>query len=221
MSLRTVHCADALEWLREFQKAQVVSCVASLPDRSEFPESSLAQWKSWFTETAALVMSSASDEGVSVFFQSDIKVDGEWIDKGYLCQRAAESLGMATLFHKVVARAPLGTATFGRPSYSHLLAFSKSLRLRDLSGSTADILADNGERTWVRGMGLKTCLAVGTFLKRETKTQLVLNPFCGEGSMLAAANHLGFDAIGIEKSAKRARRAQTTSLNDDASAWLL
>ena len=36
---------------------------------------------------------------------------------------------------------------------------------------------------------------------------VLLDPFCGHGSLLAAANAAGLDCIGIELSAKRARKA--------------
>jgi tRNA G10 N-methylase Trm11 len=44
---------------------------------------------------------------------------------------------------------------------------------------------------------------IAKFIAEQTKTKLVINPFCGEGSVLLAANHWGLDAIGIERSPKR------------------
>lgn len=35
----------------------------------------------------------------------------------------------------------------------------------------------------------------------------ILDPFCGEGSVLAAANALGVDALGVDSSLKRCRHA--------------
>jgi len=35
----------------------------------------------------------------------------------------------------------------------------------------------------------------------------ILDPFCGEGSVLAAANALGIDALGVDSSRKRCRHA--------------
>jgi hypothetical protein len=52
-------------------------------------------------------------------------VDGVWIDKAYLVQKAAEQTGHALLWHKLVCRVPPGVATFGKPSYHHMLCFSK------------------------------------------------------------------------------------------------
>ena len=35
----------------------------------------------------------------------------------------------------------------------------------------------------------------------------VLDPFCGQGSVLAVANQMGFDALGVERAVKRSKKA--------------
>lgn len=189
--------------------------MASLPDISEF-SLSLPEWKSWFIEAAKLILSKCPDDGVSVFYQSDIKFAGAWVDKAYLCQKAAEALGHELLWHKVVCRAPAGTITFGRPAYSHVLCFSRNLRLHDLAQSSADVFASGGEKTWQRGMGIDTCLFICRFIADFTSSRTVVNPFCGEGSVLAAANNLGLAAVGIERSSKRAEKARRQQMSGGA-----
>jgi hypothetical protein len=155
---------------------------------------------------------------VTIFYQSDIKVDGTWVDKGYLCQKAAEALGHELLWHKVICRSPAGIATFGRPSYSHMICFSKELRV-EISKSTADVIPDLGDKTWQRGMGLEACLMAAKFIAEQTPSKTLINPFCGEGSMLAAANFIGLDAIGIERSPKRAEKARVLQILKENSSW--
>ncbi len=218
--MRNVYCDDAIDWLRKNSPFSNCSFVASLPDISEFPQFSLLEWKEWFTNTAKLILSSCPDDGVCIFFQSDIKHEGFWIDKGYLCLKAAEATGHETLFHKIVCRAPADITTFGRPAYSHLICFSKNIRLHDLSKSTPDVISDAGDKTWQRGMGLKTALIITKFIAEHTPQHCVMNPFCGEGSVLAAANHHDLKAIGIEKSAKRAEKSRKLLINKEATQWV-
>jgi hypothetical protein len=59
------------------------------------------------------------------FIMSFVQVDGVWVDKAYLVQRAAEQTGHSLLWHKLVCRVPPGVTTFGKPSYHHMLCFSK------------------------------------------------------------------------------------------------
>ncbi|MBI2519722.1 MAG: SAM-dependent methyltransferase [Bdellovibrio sp.] len=217
--MRTIYCTDAIEWMKASPILTGCSIVASMPDVSEFPKFSLDEWKVWFIQTACLIMSRCPDEGVILFYQTDIKVDGIWLDKAYLCQKAAESSGHSLLWHKLVCRVPAGVITFGKPSYTHLLCFSKGLSL-DLSKSTADIIPEIGEKTWQRGMGLKACLFMAQFVAEQTNTKTIVHPFCGEGSMLAAANFMNLRAIGIERSQKRAARADRINIASDGSSWV-
>ncbi|RKG71583.1 SAM-dependent methyltransferase [Corallococcus exercitus] len=204
---RTVYCEDALAWLEARPVLDGCSVVASLPDVSEFPSLTVPQWKDWFVGAAAKVLSRVPQDGVAVFYQSDVKKDGSWVDKGYLVSKAAEAAGCDTLWHKVVCRRTPGTVTFGRPAYSHLLCFSRGLKA-DAAKSTADVLPDPGEVTWTRGMGLNACLVACRFILEQTHTRTVVDPFCGHGTALAVANALGLDAVGVELSRKRARRAR-------------
>lgn len=215
---RSVLAEDAISWLKSSPVQEGASFVASMPDISEFPGYSLKEWKEWFTEAATLILSRCPDDGVTIFYQSDIKHEGTWVDKGFLCQKAAEALGHELLWHKVVCRSPAGIATFGRPAYSHMLCFSKTLKA-DVAKSTADVIPDLGEKTWQRGMGLEACLMIAKFIKEQTSSTLMINPFCGEGSMLAAANALELDALGIEKSPKRAEKARRLTLIKNQKNW--
>lgn len=216
---RTIHCADAIEWLKAAPIIEGASYIASMPDISEFQKATLIEWKEWFSNTARLVMEKTPDDGVSIFYQSDIKVEGTWIDKAYIIQKVAESLGHELLWHKIVCRYPAGTITFGRPAYSHMLCFSKKFRI-DISKNTPDVLGVIGDKTWERGMGYHACDLIARFLSKETKTKTLIHPFCGEGGMLAVANTWGLDGIGIERSPKRAKRAETIQVNDEKSGWI-
>jgi hypothetical protein len=141
-------------------------------------------------------------------------VENLWVDKAYLVQKAAEELGHSMLFHKIVCRYPVGTITMGRPAYSHVLAFSRGVK-PDLSKSAADVMPDTGEKTWMRGMGLEVSLMIAKYVKDQTSNHTIVNPFCGQGSMLASANFHGLKAIGIERSPKRAEAARSLTVAAD------
>jgi hypothetical protein len=212
---REVHHGDALVWLRAAGRLAGASVVTSLPDVSELPELSLAGWRRWFEEAAALVMEGVPDEGVAIFFQSDIKRAGLWVDKGALVAAAAERAGMGLLFHKIVCRKPPGTVTFGRASYSHLLGFARRLR-PSLRRSTADVLPDAGFMPGNKAMGVKACAEACRYVLAETTTRTVVDPFCGWGTVLAVANALGLHAVGVDRSARMCRSARSLRLELDA-----
>jgi hypothetical protein len=216
---RTVYECDALLWFAQTALPVGSSVVASLPDISEFPQYTLAQWQQWFIDTATLILAKTPEYGVTIFYQSDIKHEGTWIDKGYLAQKAAEKEGSALLWHKIICRVPPGLTTFKRSSYTHILCFSKRVRA-DLSKSTPDVLPEMGEKTWARGMGFEACLLIARFIKEQTTSTTLVHPFCGQGSMLAMAQELGLSAIGIERSKKCAALARKLRANVKERRWI-
>jgi hypothetical protein len=212
MPQRVVHTAEAVSWLNDQPTFdQHHAFVTSLPDSSEVPSLGFEGWRRWFVETTALICKKTAENGVSIFFQTDVKRDGLWVDKGFLVSLGAEQAGSGCLWHKVVCRAPAGITTFGRPAYAHLLCFSRGLRL-EKGQASPDVLPRLGDMPWARAMGVEACEAVASFLLTRTTARTVIDPFCGVGTMLAVANRRGLDALGVELSAKRAEKARTLSL---------
>ena len=80
-----------------------------------------------------------------------------------------------------------------------------------------DVLPETGDVPWSRGMGEKVCKFICEFILTHTKTRKVVNPFCGYGSVLAAANALGMEAVGIELSRRRAGKARILGLSSGES----
>ncbi|MFO0724712.1 MAG: SAM-dependent methyltransferase [Myxococcota bacterium] len=208
MASRQIHTGDGIAWISAATLGPQQAIVSSLPDVSECRGMEFEAWRRWFIDTSALLCRAVDPSAVTVFYQTDIKREGRWVDKAYLVARGAEEAGASLLFHKIVCRAPPGTITFGRPAYAHLLCFSRGLRLPP-AASSADVLPRLGEMTWARAMGVEACAAVARFLLANTECRTVVDPFCGLGTMLAVANAFGLDAIGVERSRKRAARAET------------
>jgi hypothetical protein len=212
---RTVHQGDALPWLRAAGTLAGASVVTSLPDASELPALGLDGWRRWFEDAAVLTMQAVPDEGVAIFFQSDVRRAGLWIDKGAMVARAAERAGMSSMFHKIVCRKPAGTLTRGRASYSHLLGFARVLR-PTLRHATPDVLPDGGAQPGVKSMGVLACADACRFVLAETTTHTIVDPFCGFGTVLAVANALGLDAIGVDLSARMCKRARRLLVTPEA-----
>ena len=180
--------------------------MTSLPDHSELPALGIAGWRTWFIETVATVCRAVADDAVAIFYQTDVKHDGRWIDKSHLVLCGADAAGSHVLWHKVVCRVAPGTITFGRPAYAHLVCVSRTRRLAP-GESTPDVLPSLGTMTWSRAMGSAACEAAVRFVA-SIGGRTIVDPFCGMGSVLAVANAHGLDAIGIELSRRRAARAR-------------
>jgi len=202
---RDVIHAEALAWMGANPAAPDMSVVTSLPDVSELATLCLDEWRTWFVDTVRRVIRWIPPDGVAIFFQSDVRHRGAWIDKGHLVLCGADAEGAATLWHRIVCRSPPGTLSQGRASYAHMIGLARTARapLRP----RADVLPDGGKKTWSKAMGALACVSACQYLIEETGTRCVVDPFCGHGTVLAVANALGLDAIGVELSAKRCRAA--------------
>lgn len=204
---RVVHCEDARPWLRRHAPLANSSLITSLPDVSGMGGMPFEAWRAWFLEAASDTLLATPNHGVTIFYQTDIKVQGTWVDKGFLCQLAADRLGVPLLWHKVVCRRPAGQPVFGRPGYSHLLCFSRGVR-DAAQPASPDVLPQTGTMTWSQAMGVDACLLACAYVLSHTQTRTVVDPFCGYGTVLAVANKLGMNAVGVELSRRRARKAR-------------
>lgn len=217
---REVIRAEARAWLDAHAAPARASVVTSMPDLSEMRteeagfaevQLGLARWRAWFEDTARRIIRWVPEGGVSIFFQSDIRVDGALVDKGYLVMRAAEAEGAQLLWHKIVCRRPPGSISQGRPGYSHLIGVVRG----SLPGGNKpgpEVLADAGFMPWSRAMGVEACRLACRYLIENTETRVVVDPFCGKGTVLAVANAMGLDAIGVELSEKRVKASRTLTL---------
>lgn len=203
---RVVHHAEAIGWLAANPATPATSVITSLPDASEVPELDFDAWRAWFVDAARAVVAWTPADGVAIFYQSDVRRGAAWIDKGHLVARGAEEAGATLLAHTIVCRAPAGTVAHGRATYSHMLTFTRGDR--PPPRGHPDVLPDAGLMPWSKAMGAAACVAACTFLRDETSSRTVVDPFCGSGTALAVANALGFDAVGIDRSARRVRLAR-------------
>jgi hypothetical protein len=214
---RLVYQADAFAWMNEHPVTPWTSVITSLPDVSELSHFDLAQWKDWFITAARSVIRWVGNQGVIIFYQSDIRHDNAWIDKGYLVLRAAEAEQVQLVWHKIVCRRPPLTVAIGRPSFSHMLCLSaQSFQLPVKPGP--DVLPDAGYMPWSRAMGVKACEVACQFIRDETPTRVIVDPFCGQGTVLAVANHFGFDAVGVDLGARRCKIARNLCVECSGSA---
>jgi hypothetical protein len=68
---------------------------------------------------------------------------------------------------------------------------------------------------WSQATPVAACTLSCRYVLERTETRTVIDPFCGLGTVLAVANQLGLDAVGVEKNRRRARRARSLQLDRD------
>ncbi|CAE8602935.1 unnamed protein product [Polarella glacialis] len=213
---RTVLQRDAVQWLEELgPRGLPSSCcvITSLPDWSEVKKGkdlTLRGYVKWFQHAARLVFSCCPEGALTVFLQTDITSGGQWLDKAALLCEVADACGATLLWHKITFDpSSVGAPRQGQSAdYSHLLCFMAS------SGNTVDrrrhdVGADDGRavlgtkcsipdliprgrKVYAQGMGCDAIEAVLAWISKVVpKVQIVVDPFCGRGTVLALANQIG------------------------------
>jgi hypothetical protein len=204
----TVVQADALSWFASHTAEAHTSAITSLPDQSELAAVSFSEWQAWFVQAARTLLHWLPEDGTAIFYQRDVRRAGQWVDKSQLILDAARAESFQLVWHKIVCRRAADTTDpDARPGYSHLLCLHRNARAprRPLP----DVLTNPGPGSWTRAMGLTVCQLACDHLRHETTTRTVIDPFCGRGGVLAVAAAIGFDVIGIELHARRARATRT------------
>jgi hypothetical protein len=208
---RHVHHHEALAWLAANPAPPGASVVTSLPDASELPTLGFDAWRDWFASAVRAVLEWVPPDGVAIFFQTDVLHQGTWVDKGYLVLAAAEASGHHLVWHKIVCRTAPGSVRPGRVGFSHLLCLSRG-RHPAFRSALPDVLPGAGKEVSQKAMGAHACVLACRFVLEATPARLVVDPFCGRGTVLAVANALGLDAIGVDHSERCCRIARRLAL---------
>lgn len=187
--LREVHCTDALPWLADRTAAEAI--ITSLPDAAEMGMP-LPEWAAWFAVAATACMRATQPGGPCIFYQTDRRAGGQTYSKPYLLLQAADHLGLRLLWHKIVLRRAPGATDLHRPTYSHMLAFSRA----GAPGPATPDVIEGGGRVYADGMAL---MAARVAVAHAARTAgMVTDPFCGRGTVLAVANAAGLPALGVD-----------------------
>jgi hypothetical protein len=189
MATREVICADTAEWLKTVDSFDAV--ITSLPDMEETNMDETA-WREWFVSMVAQIISKTKT--YAIFYQTDRKKDGACIDKTFLVNKGAEQAGARQMWNKVFLRRDVGATDLFRPTFTHLMCFSKELT----SGTAFPDVQEAGAMIYKNAMGLNACRVAVSFIKANSDAKTIVDPFCGRGSVLAVAEKMGFNSVGVE-----------------------
>jgi hypothetical protein len=199
--MRKVICCDAFERLRTIEP--VAAVITSLPDAHEV-ECSFTGYAEWFTRGVCTVLNSVRRDGVAIFYQGDRKHNGTLLSKATLLCDAAYSLGFRLLWHKIVLRNRPGVINLYRPSFLHMMAFSRSLK----AGRPTPDVIDQSETIYNNGMNVNAAIIAVRFSVEKAKADIIHDPFCGRGTVLAVANALGLRSVGFDIDQEQCARAR-------------
>lgn len=188
---RIVFCDDAHNWLSK--NKNVKAMITSLPDMEEVCMGE-KDWEDWIKKTCKLIINSLDDDGIVIFYQTDRKYNGQVIDKKTLISKEFIELDYKNIFNKIVLKQKPNTVNLFRPTFTNLFGFSKKIT----SGKATPDVIDCGKMVYKNAMGLNACKTAIDFINTKININTIVDPFCGQGSVLKIANNMGFNSLGIE-----------------------
>jgi hypothetical protein len=195
--LPEIICADAVAWMADHKAVGAV--ITSPPDAEEIGRS-VDNWEPWFC--AAVTAALATSDGLAIFYVTDRRNGGRLISKAAICHARAAAAGFDCLWHKIALRRGVGGVDIHRPGYSHLVAFGKG---RKPGAATPDVF-ERGNTLYPNGTGLVAARVACVFAKESSK--VVVDPFCGRGTIPAVAAALGLRAMGVDLDPKQCEIAR-------------
>ena len=201
---RVIHCQDAIPWLHKQKKLD--SIVTSIPEMDEV-KLPFNEYIEWFRNAAHLCLEAVKDKGYCIFLQTDRKYKG-WVDKSYLISDEAHKLGIRMIWHKIALRTEVGKTDLFRPTYSHMLCYSKEGAI----GIPVTDVIQRGDVTYANGFGIDAVKLVIQFLKKH-KIKSVVDPFVGSGTVVAVANAMGLNAVGVDIDKKQCAKAKVLQID--------
>jgi hypothetical protein len=201
--LRTIVCQDALVWLKD-QSAPLPNVLTGIPDINELnPE---VDYTTFFEHAAGLIFDRMADDGYAIFIQTDRKVNRTWISKSTMLINLGTLRGFKLCWHKIVLNRNVGQRDLFRPTYSHMLCFSKT----GTSGAATPDVLPVSQRIYNNASPVEAVIHAVEFIKRYTKTaHVIIDPFVGQGTVPAIANRYHFQTIGIDIDPSQVEKAQS------------
>lgn len=196
---RKVICKDALKWLKEQKDLSTI--VTSIPEMDEVGLKEDA-YTTFFRECVHDCIMATKPTGYCIFLQTDRKHHG-WIDKSYLITDEATKAGLKMIWHKIALRQEVGTSGLFRPTYSHMLCYSK----KGKPGKVFPDVIQRGDVTYENAFGINAVREVLQYVKNQGIKDIV-DPFVGSGTTLAIANRLGLHATGVDIDPKQCKKAK-------------
>jgi hypothetical protein len=200
---RQIFCKDAIAWLKTQKNLDCI--VTSVPEMEEV-HLSKDKYVVFLKDAAKLCMEAVKDTGYVIFLQTDRKQKG-WIDKSYIISDAACELKIPMIWHKIALRQNVGTSGLFRPTFSHMLCYSKKGKV----GPVFPDVIERGSVTYENAFGMDAVTAVLEYVKKQG-AKTVVDPFVGSGTTVALANKMGLKGVGVDIDPKQCKKAEQLTL---------
>ena len=201
----TIICSDGIKWCQR-NKGKIPAILTSLPEMSEVNMDE-KHYIPFLRRAASAVLSATTEDGYTIFIQTDRKSNG-LIDKSYYITDEAMKQGARLLFHKIALIKGVDSKDLYKPTYSHVLCYSRN----GTPGAPTPDVYERGKTLYANGAGIETVRRCLEYLQNKGINTIV-DPFVGRGTTLIIAMQLGFDSgLGVDIDKKQCAETEENLL---------
>ena len=194
-------CSDGIKWCQK-NKGKIPAIITSLPEMSEV-DMDEKHYIPFFRRAAAATLAATTDDGYTIFIQTDRKSNG-LIDKSYYITDEAMKQGARLLFHKIALIKNVDSKDLYKPTYSHVLCYSRN----GTPGAPTPDVYERGKTLYANGAGIETVKRSLEYLQNKGFNTIV-DPFVGRGTTLIIAMQMGFaTGVGIDIDEKQCKETE-------------
>jgi hypothetical protein len=205
---REIIVDDSLNYLSRV--AVLPNVVTGICDLDEI-DMTMPDYLQFFKDIASLIFKKLDKQGYAIFIQTDRKFEGAWFDKSYMLTSIAMSYGCKLVWHKIVLHRDVDHTDLHRPCYAHMLCYTYTGK----PGAAFPDVLPVSKKMYKNGTPLGAAKAAINFIRQNNKRNTkIVDPFVGQGTIVAVANSYGLDAIGIDIDPKQADLARGLQLLD-------
>ena len=202
--LRSILCCDALEWLTQQSSNGIENIITGIPDAYELKNTETGEYIDFFQTAAQLIFTRVAEDGYAIFIQTDRKKNKTWISKSTILITAAHALGFKLVWHKIILNRDLGATDLFRPTYAHMLCFTKT----GTSGAATPDVLPVSTRIYANATPIDAVIHAVDFIKKYIKKQgEIVDPFMGRGTVAVVANKYGFRVRGVDNDPEQVAKA--------------
>lgn len=204
--VRETYLGNMLDKLPELHKIKNTTFhyVVGIPDSAEInPKPTLSEYIKLIIKFSKTIFESSSKDSIFFFLQTD-KYNKEppmWIDKMYYISKIALEYGFYPFCKKIIIN-DFGETYSSRSQYTNLYGFSKiNINIyKNNSEFMKQEIIYNANKTWINGFAINAVDLCVNFIKNNSKPSkyYIVDPFIGEGSLLAICDIYGINSIGID-----------------------
>ena len=200
--MRQIIVADSLIWLKK--QKNIPNVITGICDLDE-TNMNMKDYLIFFKQVATLIFKNLSKNGYAIFMQTDRKYNKEWIDKSSILTNIALENGLKLVWHKIILNRDVGKIDLFRPTYSHMLCYT----YEGTSGAATTDVINVSKRLYKNATPINAAKIALEFVKKyNTISSDIIDPFVGQGTIVALANKMNMNAIGIDIDSEQAKKAE-------------